>query len=91
MIYGRIYGFFEIAVFYGKKPDFFYESTDFVVLSSATNPHPRLSARGISRAPSDIIPNEEMNRGVLAVKRRSDRIILMKVALNGEIINIMSA
>ena len=34
----------------------------------------------------DIIPNEETNRGVLSVTRRSDRIIWMKVALNGEII-----
>ena len=38
-----------------------------------------------------IILNDEMKTGVLSVKRRSDRIIWMKVALNGEIINIMSA
>ena len=38
-----------------------------------------------------IIRNDEIKRGVLSVKRRSDRIIWVKVALNGEIINIMSA
>ena len=38
-----------------------------------------------------IILNDEMKKGVLSVKRRSDRIIWVKVALNGEIINIMSA
>ena len=38
-----------------------------------------------------IILNGEMKRGVLSVKRRSDRIIWVKVALNGEMINIMSA
>ena len=38
-----------------------------------------------------IILNDEMKTGVLSVKRRSDRIIWMKVALNGEIINITSA
>ena len=38
-----------------------------------------------------IILNYEMKRGVLSVKRRSDGIIWVKVALNGEIINIMSA
>ena len=38
-----------------------------------------------------IIMNDEMNRGMLSVKRRSDRIIWAKVALNGEMINIMSA
>ena len=35
--------------------------------------------------------NDDMKRGVLSVKRRSDRIIWVKVALNVEIINIMSA
>ena len=39
IIYGRIYGFFEIAVFYEKK-QFSDESTDFFVLSSATTPPP---------------------------------------------------
>ena len=38
-----------------------------------------------------IILNDEMKKGVLSVKRRSDRIIRVKVALNGYIINIMSA
>ena len=38
-----------------------------------------------------IILNENIKRGVLSVKRRSDRITWVKVALNGEIINIMSA
>ena len=38
-----------------------------------------------------IILNDEMKKGVLSVKRRSDRIIWVKVALNGEIINIISA
>ena len=38
-----------------------------------------------------IILNGEMKKGVLSVNRRSDRIIWMKVAFNGEIINIMSA
>ena len=38
-----------------------------------------------------IILNEETKRGVLSVKGRSDRIIFVNVALNGEIINIMSA
>ena len=38
-----------------------------------------------------IILNDEMKKGVLSVNRRSDRIIWMKVAFNGEIINIMSA
>ena len=38
-----------------------------------------------------IILNDEMKKGVLSVKRRSDRIISVKVALNGEIINITSA
>ena len=38
-----------------------------------------------------IILNDEIKRGVLSVKRRSDRIIWVKVALNGEIINSMSA
>ena len=35
-----------------------------------------------------IIMHDGMKRGVLSVKRRSDRIIWVKVALNGEIINI---
>ena len=35
-----------------------------------------------------IILNDEMKKGALSVKRRSDRIIWVKVALNGEIINI---
>ena len=38
-----------------------------------------------------IILNDEKKKGVLSVKRRSDRIIWMQVALNGEIINIISA
>ena len=38
-----------------------------------------------------IILNDEMKRGVVSVKRRSDRIIWVKVALNGDIINIISA
>ena len=38
-----------------------------------------------------IILNDEMKKGVLSVKRRSDRIMWVKVALNGEIINIVSA
>ena len=38
-----------------------------------------------------IILNENIKRGVLSVKRRSDRITWVKVARNGEIINIMSA
>ena len=38
-----------------------------------------------------IILNDEMKRGVMSVKRRSDRIIWVKVVLNGKIINIMSA
>ena len=38
-----------------------------------------------------IILNDKMKIGVLSVKRRSDRIIWVKIALNGEIINIMSA
>ena len=38
-----------------------------------------------------IILNDEMKKGVLSVKRRSDRTIWMKVALDGDIINIMSA
>ena len=37
------------------------------------------------------ILNDVMKRGVLSVKRISDIIIWVKVALNGEIINIMSA
>ena len=35
-----------------KKAQFFDESTDFFVMSSATTP-PRLLTRGISRAPSE--------------------------------------
>ena len=38
-----------------------------------------------------IILQDEMKRGVLSVKRRSHRIIWVNVALNGEIINTMSA
>ena len=38
-----------------------------------------------------IILNDEMRRGMVSVKRRSDRIIWVKVAPNGDIINIMSA
>ena len=38
-----------------------------------------------------IILNNEMKNGVLSIKRISDGIIWVKVALNGEIINIMSA
>ena len=38
-----------------------------------------------------IILYDEMKRGVLSVKRRSDIIIWVNVALNGEIINVMSA
>ena len=38
-----------------------------------------------------IILNDEIKRGVLSVKRRSDRIIWVKVTLNGEFINIMRA
>ena len=38
-----------------------------------------------------IILNDEIKRGVLSVKRRSDRIIWVKFTLNGEIINTMSA
>ena len=38
-----------------------------------------------------IILNDEIKRGVLSVKRRSNRIIWVKVTLNGEIINITSA
>ena len=37
------------------------------------------------------ILNDWMKGGVLSVKRRSDRTIWAKVALNGEINNIMSA
>ena len=38
-----------------------------------------------------IILNDEIKKGVLSVKRRSDRIIWVKVALIGEIINSMRA
>ncbi|XP_069993537.1 craniofacial development protein 2-like [Penaeus vannamei] len=38
-----------------------------------------------------IILNDDIKKGVLSVKRRSDRIIWMKVDLEGEIVNIMSA
>ena len=38
-----------------------------------------------------VIPHDELKRGVLTVKRRSDRIIWMKVDISGEIVNIRSA
>ena len=38
-----------------------------------------------------IITNDDEKRGELSVERRSDRIIWVKVAITGEIINIMSA
>ena len=38
-----------------------------------------------------IILNDDMTKGMLSVKRRSDRIVWVKVALNGENINTISA
>nr|XP_027210414.1 craniofacial development protein 2-like [Penaeus vannamei] len=38
-----------------------------------------------------IILNDDIKKGVLSVKRQSDRIIWMRVDLEGEIVNIMSA
>ena len=38
-----------------------------------------------------IILGEELKKGVLTVKRRSDRTMWLKIDLNGELVNIMSA